>query len=74
MKPDLLFPLLDRALTEELGLVITTNNPRYLMQKINNLRKGMDKYKSLILTIPSTPETIIIAKETVDLEEIDDQS
>jgi hypothetical protein len=69
MKQELLYDLLNRALTEELGLVVTTNNPKALTCNLHELTKGIQKYAPLILTIPSTLETVMIVKRTVELDE-----
>ena len=72
MKTDLIFELLNRALTEELGLVITTNNPQLLKSEINLARQDIDRYKSLTVLSPNTPNTLIIQKATVQLETLPD--
>ena len=72
MKPELLYDLLNRALECELGLVVSTNNPRGLNFHLHELTKNIPKYAPLMLTIPSTPETIMIVKRTVELDEMGD--
>ena len=69
MKQELIYDLLNRALEEEMGLVITTNNPHALNMHISAVKRDEPKYASLIITIPSTPETLIIAKRSVELDE-----
>ena len=69
MKPELLRSLLDRALEEELGLVIETNNPHQIEIKIHEVKKTTLKYDGLIVAIPSTPETVFLVKKTVELDE-----
>jgi hypothetical protein len=69
MNQQLLYDLLNRALEEELGLVVTTNNPKALTCNLHELTKGIQKYAPLILTIPSTLETVMIVKRTVELDE-----
>jgi hypothetical protein len=69
MNQQLLYDLLNRALEEELGLVVTTNNPKALTCNLHELTKGIPKYAPLILTIPSTLETVMIVKRTVELDE-----
>jgi len=71
MKHELLVNLLNRALTEEMGLVITTNNPRQLSYHLHQITKSNPTYAPLIITIPSTAETVIIAKRSVELNEVD---
>ena len=69
MKPELLRSLLDRALEEELGLVVETNNPHQIEIKIHEVKKTTHKYDGLIVAIPSTPETVFLVKKTVELDE-----
>ena len=70
MNQELLYDLLNRALEEELGLVVETNNPHGLTLHLHGLTKGLDKYSTLIVTVPSTPETVIITKRTVELDNV----
>ena len=69
MKPELLYDLLNRALTEELGLVVTTNNPQKMSHDLHALTKDNPRYTSIMITIPSTLETLILAKRSVELDE-----
>jgi len=48
---------------------VTTNNPKALTCNLHELTKGIQKYAPLILTIPSTLETVMIVKRTVELDE-----
>lgn len=70
MKTELILDLLDRALGEEMGLVITTNNPDRMSKDIHAVTQGVDKYKSLMITVPSTPETVMIVKRMVELDDL----
>jgi len=72
MKPELLYDLLNRALQEEMGLVVSTNNPHSLSLKLHALTKANTTYTDLIITIPSTPETVMITKRSVELDETGD--
>jgi hypothetical protein len=69
MNQDLIFDLLNRALNEELGLAIETNNPKQLVENIHRATKGLSRYDSLIVTIPSTLNTVFIVKRSVELDE-----
>lgn len=71
MRPQLFLDLLDRALTEEIGLVVTTNNPKQLSDRLLETKKDQDQYAGLEICIPSTPNTVMIVKKSVDLEEPD---
>ena len=69
MKPELLFDLFNRARSEEMGLVIETNNPHGLECKISDALKGSNLYPDIMLVIPSTPNTVILVKKSVELNE-----
>ena len=69
MKPELLYDLLNRALEEELGVVITCVNPTRLNQCLINAAKDLERYATLTITVPSTPNTVMIVKRTVELDE-----
>lgn len=69
MKPELLYDLLNRALTEEMGLVITTNNPHQLSMKLHEIKKSLDRYAEIEIVAPSTPETIMLVRKSVELDE-----
>jgi hypothetical protein len=63
-----LFELLNRALTEEMGVVVDTPNAKQLSQNLHAITKGLDRYASLTITVPSTPNTVIIVKRSVELD------
>lgn len=67
MNQQLLIDLLDRALGEEMGLVIKTNNPDRLSQYLHAVTKDNPRYASVSINVPSTQETVIIMKRTVEL-------
>jgi hypothetical protein len=69
MNPEIVYSLLNRALSEELGLVVECNNPRQLSEWLLNASRDLEKYAPLMITIPSTPDTVIIVKKTVELDE-----
>lgn len=69
MRQELLYDLLNRALEEELGLVVTTNNPHQLSINLHAAKKSLSRYAEIEITIPSTPETIILVKKSVELDE-----
>lgn len=66
MTPQILSELLNRVKHEELGLVIETNNPTYLHQMLIDLNTD----RSIIIALPSLPNTVFIVKRTVDLERL----
>ena len=69
MKEELLYDLLNRALTEELGLVVETNNPHALEIKLHAIKRASTRYAEIEITIPSTPDTIMLVKKSVELDE-----
>ena len=69
MNPQLLFDLLNRALEEEMGSVIETNNPQRVSIKLHEIKAANPKYAGLEITVPSTPNTVIIVKKSVELDE-----
>lgn len=71
MKREIIEGLLDRALTEEIGLVVDCTNPGRFEIEISNFRKNITKYDDLIICQPSIPDTIFIAKRTVELSNVE---
>ena len=69
MNQQILFDLLNRALRTEIALVVTTNNPKALSHKLHAITKDSELYSPLVITVPSTPETLMIVKKTVSLHE-----
>lgn len=70
MNPALVLDLLNRALTEELGLVVDTPNPKLMEVRIHEVKTASKpKYDSIMVTIPSTPNTIMLVKKSVELDE-----
>lgn len=69
MKQELLYDLLNRALEEELGLVVSTNNPHQMSMKLHEIKKSHSRYADIEIAIPSTPDTIFLVKKSVELDE-----
>lgn len=69
MNPQLLLDLLDRALTEELGLVVDTNNPHRMATDLHTVKAGNAKYAMIEISVPSTPNTVMLVKKSVELNE-----
>lgn len=73
MKPELLIALLERAITEELGIAIETNNPDSLQVLLCNARRDYGqhgRYTDLVMAMSSTPNLIFITKSTVELHDL----
>jgi len=68
MTPTLLRDLFARASTEELGLVISTNNPHGMSLRLHEFRRDHPTFANIEITIPSTPETVMLVKKTVELD------
>lgn len=71
MKREIIEGLLDRALTEEIGLVVDCTNPGKFEIEVSNFRKNINKYDDLIICMPAIPDTIFIAKRTVELSNVE---
>lgn len=69
MRPELLIEILDKALTEELGVVVETNNPHSLTLKFHEYTKDVSKYAGLMICIGSKPDTIFISQKSVELDD-----
>lgn len=69
MNPALGYELLERAMTEELGLVVGTNNPHQMSARLLAVRKDFPQFAEIEITVPSTPNTVMLVKKTVELDE-----
>ncbi len=70
INPSLLQDLLERAMGEELGLVVECNNPHQTSMLVHTfIRESAPHYaEHLVITVPSTPDTIVICRRTVELD------
>ena len=68
MREEIYLNLLDRAMEEELGLAVETNNPQRLSSILHEHSK-LDKYAPLQICVPSIPEYVFIAHRTVELDD-----
>lgn len=71
MKPQLLEELFERALAEEIGLVVECNNPKKFSDHAHMFAKDVVRYKPLVICVPSTPDTIMLVKKTVSLHNVE---
>jgi len=71
LKPELLSALMERAMDEEIGLAVETNNPKQLQVTLADHRRthGLTQYEGLLFTIPSVPNQVFITKKTVELDD-----
>lgn len=67
MKPELLTELIQRALDEEMGLIIKTNNQTRLVQELTAAKKALGATE-LIVARPSSPEEVFLVKKSVELD------
>jgi len=70
LKPELLTALMERAMSEEMGLVVETNNAKQLQIILADHRRlyGLTQFEQLIFAIPSEPNMVFITKKSVDLD------
>ena len=68
--PELLLTLCDRALSEEIGLLIPVTEPKIFRADLSAAMRssGDPRYKELITYIPNLPETVFLAKKSTELE------
>jgi len=70
MREELIREILDKALTEELGLVVICDNQHGTEIKIHEVRKkDAAKYAELMVCLGSKPDEILITKRTVELDD-----
>ena len=69
MTPEILRDLFTRALEEEMGVVISTNNPHGMSLRLHAFRKANPQFAEIEITVPSLPETVMLVKKSVELDE-----
>lgn len=69
LAPATIHAIYERAISEELGLVIYTNNPNYLAEMIYRYRKsaGEPSFADIAIIKPG-PNRIFLARKSVELE------
>lgn len=67
--PATIHAIYERAISEELGLVIYTNNPVYLTEMIYRYRKtaGVPAFSDIAIIKPG-PDRIFLARKSVELD------
>ena len=68
MKQEILLELCNRAMSEEMGLVIDCVNPKKLSDHLHMVAKDFD---ALMVCVPSTPDTVMLVKKTVSLDNLE---
>ena len=71
MKPQIMEQLFERALTEELGLVIEVTNPKVFELDASKFSKGITRYEPIVVCHTSSPDTIMLVKRTVSLHNVE---
>jgi len=69
MRPELLIEILDKALTEELGVVVETNNSHQLTLRFHEQTKDTSKYANLQVCAGSKEGTVLIVQKSVELDD-----
>lgn len=70
LSPTTIHAIYTRAISEELGLVIFTNNPIYLTQVLYDYRTkhGEAAFRDIAIVKPGTGDRIFLARKSVELE------
>jgi hypothetical protein len=69
MNQQLLYDLLNRALIEEMGLVVECQNPQRMSFNLHKVRAANPAFAEIEITVPSTPNTVMLVKKSVELNE-----
>lgn len=69
MREELIREILDKALTEELGLAVTCDNLHHTTLKFNAVTRNNPKYAELMICAGSRPNLMLITKRTVELDD-----
>ena len=69
MRHELIVEILDKALTEELGIVVTCDNQHQTTLKFHAVTKNNPKYAELMICAGSKPDLMLVAKRTVELDD-----
>jgi hypothetical protein len=69
MRPELLIEILNKALTEELGVVVETNNIHRLTTEFHMVINKNPTYANLIVCASSRADTVLITQKSVELDD-----
>jgi len=62
-------PLFDRAMEQEFGMKVETNNPKHLQVQLCDWNREHDnRWDEIIVCIPSTPNKVFLVKKSVELD------
>ena len=67
MREELIREILDKALEQELGMVVTCDNLHRTTVNFHNITKNNPKYAELMICAGSKPDQMLITKRTVEL-------
>lgn len=68
MKPELLTELFVRASSEELGIVIETNNAKALQVELCNHSKAAALWPEIMVVVPSIDNAVFLVHKSVELD------
>ena len=69
MRHELIVEILDKALTEELGIVVTCDNQHQTTLKFHAVTKDNPKCAGLVVCAGSKPNEVLIVQKTVQLDD-----
>ena len=69
MREELIREILDKALEQELGMVVTCDNLHQTTLKFHAVTKDNPKYAELMICAGSKPDMMLITKRTVELDD-----
>lgn len=69
MRIELIIEILDKALTEELGVVVGCENQHYTVLEFQRAKSNLSKYSELMVCAGSNPKEILIVQKTVELDD-----
>lgn len=69
MREELIREILDKALTEELGMVVTCDNQHRTTINFHNVTKDNLKYAGLMICAGAKSNEVLIVQRTVELDD-----
>lgn len=69
MREELIREILDKALEQELGMVVTCDNLHQTTLRFHAITKDNPKYAELMICAGSKPDMMLITKRTVELDD-----
>ena len=69
MREELIREILDKALTEELGMAVICDNQHQTTLRFHAVTKDNPKYAGLMIAAGSKPNEVFIVQRTVELDD-----